>query len=355
MSTNALSIYFFSMDLVGPQHACIGLAQALKARGHRVRFFARSEAAARFRHYGFECFDLVDNVKQSENVVKDFIASFKETGLFDDRSPLEKMKIIVASAFFKDETNQCLGYEPQIRAILAKERPDLVVVDSEVLPPSLICQKDFPWVMIFCSNPVGLFNSPDLPPFTSDLPTDPSFRPQWEAYAAELDAALYKGVRESQRRVCEQFGCPRSEPQVARVLSPHLNLYQFPAELDYDDRIQLPANCHRVDAYIRDEPTGYQLPVEFKNKMKAGDKLIYLSMGSMGSFDVSLMQKLVATLAKTPHWYIVSKGPLADQYELPENMIGEAFVPQTRILPLVDAAIMHGGWWWRGSCSAATF
>ena len=40
---------------------------------------------------------------------------------------------------------------------------------------------------------------------------------------------------------------------------------------------------------------------------------------------------------------IVSKGPLADQIRLHDNMTGEGFLPQPAILPQVDLVITHGG------------
>jgi UDP:flavonoid glycosyltransferase YjiC (YdhE family) len=40
---------------------------------------------------------------------------------------------------------------------------------------------------------------------------------------------------------------------------------------------------------------------------------------------------------------IVSKGPQHDQLTLADNMVGEEFLPQTNILPVVDAVITHGG------------
>jgi UDP:flavonoid glycosyltransferase YjiC (YdhE family) len=48
-------------------------------------------------------------------------------------------------------------------------------------------------------------------------------------------------------------------------------------------------------------------------------------------------------LGRTPHRYIVSKGPQHDAFELADNMIGAEFLPQPSILPLVDAVITHGG------------
>ena len=70
---------------------------------------------------------------------------------------------------------------------------------------------------------------------------------------------------------------------------------------------------------------------------------MYLSLGSLGSADVELMRRLVAVLADTPHRYVVSKGPRADEFELPDNMWGEARVPQTNVIPHCDLVITHGG------------
>ena len=130
------------------------------------------------------------------------------------------------------------------------------------------------------------------------------------------------------------------------MLSPYLNLYQYPKELDYDDVIDIDKNrFFGVDAFCRFEmdEDGQPFEIPFRDRMKSGDKLVYLSLGSMGSGSVELMKRLVGILAKTKHWYLVSKGKLHDQYELAANMWGDKYVPQTRILSIVDAAILHGG------------
>jgi UDP:flavonoid glycosyltransferase YjiC (YdhE family) len=71
--------------------------------------------------------------------------------------------------------------------------------------------------------------------------------------------------------------------------------------------------------------------------------LVYLSLGSLGSADVELMQRLVDVMGATRHHVIVSKGPLADQIRLPDNMVGESVLPQPAILPMVDVVVTHGG------------
>src|SRR5205823_7263163 len=71
--------------------------------------------------------------------------------------------------------------------------------------------------------------------------------------------------------------------------------------------------------------------------------LVYVSLGSLGSADVELLNRLVASLAETPHRYVVSKGPQHESIELAPNMTGAEFLPQPAILPNADLVITHGG------------
>jgi hypothetical protein len=59
--------------------------------------------------------------------------------------------------------------------------------------------------------------------------------------------------------------------------------------------------------------------------------------------DVDLLKRLVDVLGRTTHRHIVSTGPRHGEYELAPNMWGEEFLPQTRVIPLVDLVITHGG------------
>jgi MGT family glycosyltransferase len=89
-----------------------------------------------------------------------------------------------------------------------------------------------------------------------------------------------------------------------------------------------------------DEP--FELPEQLRDR-PAGSSLVYLSLGSLGGADIDLMRRLVTVLADTPHYYVVSKGPRHDELELPPNMWGAEFLPQTQVIPQVDLVITHGG------------
>ena len=125
--------------------------------------------------------------------------------------------------------------------------------------------------------------------------------------------------------------------------SPFLNMYAYPEELDYTDIRPIPDKWVALDTFARKGEEKFEIPDKFKDRDEETQKLIYLSMGSMGSIDVELMKRLVGILAKSRHKFIVSKGLLGDEYELADNMWGRNSVPQTKVLPLVDLVIFHGG------------
>jgi MGT family glycosyltransferase len=136
---------------------------------------------------------------------------------------------------------------------------------------------------------------------------------------------------------CVQRGAPPL-PELEMIHeSPWLNLTLYPAELDYPRGRPLAATWHRLETCVRSTDDPWTPPAP------DGRALVYLSLGSLGSADVALMERLVELLSETPHRYVVSKGPQHAEYELAENMIGAEFLPQTSVLTHVDGVITHGG------------
>ena len=122
--------------------------------------------------------------------------------------------------------------------------------------------------------------------------------------------------------------------------SPYLNLYSYPAEADYERADPLGPTWHQLDSTVRAVDGTWQLPEPLANRPGRADLPLARLLGSA---DVGLMQRLVDLLGRTEHRVIVSKGPLADQITLHDNMTGAGFLPQPAILPMVDLVITHGG------------
>jgi UDP:flavonoid glycosyltransferase YjiC (YdhE family) len=120
--------------------------------------------------------------------------------------------------------------------------------------------------------------------------------------------------------------------------SSFLNLYLFPEATDYRRETELPPTWHRLDSSVRTDP-----PFDVDAALPGAAPLVYLSLGSLGSADVGLMQRLIDVLGATDYRVIVSKGPQHELLTLADNMFGEEFLPQPSILPQVDVVITHGG------------
>ncbi len=122
--------------------------------------------------------------------------------------------------------------------------------------------------------------------------------------------------------------------------SPYLNLWLYPEEADYARRTPLDASWHRLGSCVRAIDEAWRLPACLADRT---GPLVYLSLGSLGSADVGLMQRLIDVLAETRYRVIVSTGPQHDQLRLAPNMTGAEFLPQPAVLSQVDLVITHGG------------
>ena len=137
---------------------------------------------------------------------------------------------------------------------------------------------------------------------------------------------------------CRSRGAPALPELEFTHPSAWLNLYGYPSEVDYTRSAPLGSSWHNVQASIRGTEGTWEAA------LPDGDgPLVYLSLGSLGSADVSLMQRLIDVLGSSQYRVIVSLGPRSDELTLAPNMVGEEFLPQTAVLPLVDVVITHGG------------
>jgi UDP:flavonoid glycosyltransferase YjiC (YdhE family) len=207
-----------------------------------------------------------------------------------------------------------------------------VIVEDNVVGFPAVLASGRPWVRILSCNPLEL-KDPELPPVFSGYPT--ADRAGWDEFRARY-LELHEPLQHEFSVFCEERGAP-ALPELEFVHeSPYLDLYLYPAEADYERSRPLSPRWHRLDSCVRDVDESFEPP--------DGDgALIYVSLGSLGSADVELMHRLVASLAETPYRYVVSKGPQHDLIELAPNMTGAEFLPQPAILPHADLVITHGG------------
>jgi MGT family glycosyltransferase len=258
---------------------------------------------------------------------KDFI---RDTGPVFRRPTIEQLEGFIRPTW-EALVSGSKYVDDRLREIFDELQPDVIVEDNVVSFPAVVTA-DCPWVRIMSCNPLEV-PDPELPPAFSGYPTDDSsgwqeFREEYRRVHGDMHADFDEFVRER--------GCPPLPELEFIHRSSHLNLSLYPEEADYERSRPLGPMWERLDSCVRKEAGDFEVP--------PGDgPLVYLSLGSLGSADVELMQRLVDLLAAGGYRAIVSKGPQHDQIELREGQTGAELVPQPALLPAVDAVITHGG------------
>jgi MGT family glycosyltransferase len=338
--SDARTIVFFPEGAYGPTNNCVGIGQVLRARGHRVVFIVEESFAGTLEAKGFEeRLMRLGPPPETEEVPGQFWIDF-----IRDTAPVFRKSTFEQITEFIQPTWQALidgakYVNPRLEEIIGEVEPDAVVEDNVVSFPAVMASGR-PWVRIVSCNPAEL-KDPLVPPFSSGYPA--ADRSAWAAFLEEYRRA-HGEMWADFDAFCRDHGAGRLESselgQEFMHESPFLNLYSYPAEADYARVNALGPTWHRLDSTIRAPEMTWELPEHLSGRDGA---LIYLSLGSLGSADVGLMQRLVDLLAATSHRVVVSKGPLAEQITLHDNMTGESFLPQPAVLPQVDLVITHGG------------
>ena len=305
----------------------------LRRRGHRVVFVVEESFAGTLEAKGFEerLMRLAPRPEQPEEpgqFWKDFV---RDTAPVFRKSTFEQLGEFIAPTW-QALVDGARYVDERLGEILAEVEPDVVVEDNVVGFPAILASGR-PWVRIVSCNPLEV-KDPELPPPFSGLPSDD--RSGWAEFRDEF-ARQVGELQESFSAFCVDRGAPPLPELELIHESPWLNLTLYPAELDYSRSRPLGARWRNLETSVRATDAPW-LPPE-----SDGRTLVYLSLGSLGSADVDLMKRLVGEFAETPHRYVVSRGPQHADYELAENMAGEEFLPQTSVLPHVDAVITHGG------------
>ncbi|HEX6490838.1 MAG TPA: nucleotide disphospho-sugar-binding domain-containing protein [Gaiellaceae bacterium] len=334
------TVIFFPEGAFGPTNNCVGIGQVLRARGARVVFVVEESFAGTLEEQGFE--ERLMRLKPPLEVEeapgqfwKDFV---RETAPEFRRPTLEQLEGFVLPVW-RELVDGARYVNERLGEIFAEVQPDVIVEDNVVGFPAVLASAR-PWVRIVSCNPLEL-KDPDLPPTFSGYPA--ADRSGWEEFL-ERYRALHEPLQGEFSDFCVERGAPPLPEGEFIHASAFLNLYLYPAEADYQRGRPLVPTWHRLDSCVRDTREALDAAVdEALARPPEGGALLYLSLGSLGSADVGLMQRLLDVLGETRHHLIVSMGPQHTELRLPPNATGAEFLPQPAILPKVDLVISHGG------------
>lgn len=226
--------------------------------------------------------------------------------------------------------------DDQLAEIIKKVKPDFLIVDFYIEIPAVI-KSGIPWAVLLSANPLRLYADQGAPPsgFGLNMDFDPVKGQELGRLRLEAAKDFFSG---QQQWLISKGVTPNPK---GLFWSPLINIYLYPESLDYKEFGESPTKWFRMDHLIRpavEEPMGFD-----EAFFNSEEKKVFFTLGSMGGSDVDLMVKLVGWLAESRHKFVVSKGPFAEEIKLSDNMVGEKYVNQLKIIEKVDLVICHGG------------
>jgi UDP:flavonoid glycosyltransferase YjiC (YdhE family) len=159
-----LTILFAPIDAVGHVNACIGVAEALKERGHRVVFAINHSWNGKLKKYGFEE-ELIINPDRdpNEDPAKYWANFLQHMGAMMALSPMEKMMLMMSKDVMTQGLIQAKREDPIYKEIVDRNQPDVIIIDGFICHPSLVYSGK-PWVWSFSANPLFCIDDENLPP-----------------------------------------------------------------------------------------------------------------------------------------------------------------------------------------------
>lgn len=310
---------------------CVGIAQALRARGARPVFICHAGFSGVFAEYGFQEYHLPEADGTGERTWQDFVE--RHLPHFD-LSPLDQLETYVAPTWEAIVDTAVRAEEP-LRLLLARLKPDVTVIDNVVMFPA-VATHGRPWVRVVSCAETEL---PDaaVPPYLSGLPAD----------AAEERAVFEERYRAAVRPAHQRLNALRAEAGLPPLPegeflepSPALNLLLTPSIVRRQRARPLdPARFVYLEGCVRSEG-----PYEAPAFPSGGGPLVYVSFGSLGAMDTALMERMLGVFAGLPARFLVNAGSLRDAYRaVPDNVHLEAWYPQPSVVGKADLFIHHGG------------
>lgn len=337
MTQRPLTILFMPESAYGPTNNCIGIGDVLRRRGHRVVFAAEASWQGKLEPLGFTE-DLVHLAEPPADDAQSDAGQFWKEFIASTAAEFRKPTIEQLDTWIRPVWEELIAgakySHHQLADIVARTAPDVIVEDNVVGFPALVTS-GAPFVRIVSCNPLEI-KGPDLPPAFSGYPA--ADRADWADFRVEYDRVHRAMWGEFNEWFVKQGAPPL--PDLEFIGEGAVNLYLYPEFADYARSAPLGPSWQRLDSSVRRTDAAFELPEQLAGGAGA---LIYFSLGSLGSADVGLMRRVIDCLAATPHRFLVSKGPLHAEIDLPPNMWGAEFLPQTSIIPLVDLVITHGG------------
>jgi len=330
------TIAFFPEASFGAALNCVGIAQALRERGHEALFLCDPGFAGVFENYGFAEHPVPMAPDMSDEELEKFWSAFITRHLPHFRlSPEGQLPTYVRDCWEAIVESAEIAEKP-LQETLARIDPDAIVVDNVIGFPALM-QAGVPWVrMVSCAETE--IGDARVPPVMSGLGVDdaagfPAFRARYKEALGPVHAR-YNSFRETR-------GLPALPPGEFMESSPDLNLLLYAKPLRFDRAEPLtPPRFHYLEGCVREED-----PFEMPDIPAATTQpVVYVSFGSLGAADVALFERMIRLFAELPYRFLINVGGYKDSFrDVPDNVHLDYWYPQPSVIAKSDLVIHHGG------------
>ncbi|CAG2119578.1 unnamed protein product, partial [Medioppia subpectinata] len=244
---------------VGSVNACIGLAEVLLSRGHRIVFAVNQSFAGKLSPFGF--IEEILNDETGKLPAEYFAKSLLASGFLSDLTSEESIQMMCETPIFADLIDKMRANEPKLKAIIAKHNPDVYIIDDFAGSPTII-HSNKPWIRISSSQPLTGIKDDRTPPGCSGYPSD-SDRQKWSEFK-ELKKNLFKSQLIKYNEWMEEEGHPLHTANKSILESPYLNIYGYPEELDYTDIRPIPEKWIKIETFMRKGEQEFKIPDKFR-------------------------------------------------------------------------------------------
>lgn len=328
------TIALFPEASFGAALNCVGIAQALRAKGARPVFICHAGFSGVFADYGFQEYQLPTDEPLSDSERQSYWQAFVRRHLPHFRlSPIDQLETYVAPTW-QAIVDTAVNAEAPLRQLLARLKPDAVVLDNVIMFPA-IAAAGCPWVRVVSCAETELPDT-EVPPYLSGMGADDPQRAAFEARYLSASAPAHD--RFNRFRV--DAGLTPLPKGLFLESSPDLNLLLTPAIVRRERAEPLdPQRFVYLEGCVRSEGP-FEVPVFPRN----GGPLVYVAFGSLGAMDVGLIERMLAVFDRLPARFIVNVGGLRDAYRaVPDNVYLDAWFPQPSVVAKSDLFIHHGG------------
>ncbi|MER8633471.1 glycosyltransferase [Mesorhizobium opportunistum] len=328
------TIALFPEASFGAALNCVGIAQALRAKGARPVFICHAGFSGVFADYGFQEYQLPTDEPLSDSERQSYWQAFVRRHLPHFRlSPIDQLETYVAPTW-QAIVDTAVHAEAPLRQLLGRLKPDAIVLDNVIMFPA-IAAAGCPWVRVVSCAETELPDA-EVPPYLSGMNADDPQRAAFEARYLTASAPAHH--RFNRFRV--DAGLAPLPKGLFLETSPDLNLLLTPAIVRRERAAPLdPERFVYLEGCVRSEGP-FEVPVFPRNK----GPLVYVSFGSLGAMDVGLIERMLAVFDRLPARFIVNVGGLRDAYRaVPDNVYLDAWFPQPSVVAKSDLFIHHGG------------